>query len=38
MILEAISKLDPQPRRIGGQFIENLIPAGAPDKGNALKI
>jgi trehalose 6-phosphate phosphatase len=38
MILEAISKLNPQPRRIGGQFIENLIPAGAPDKGNALKI
>jgi trehalose 6-phosphate phosphatase len=38
IILEAISKLNPQPRRIGGQFIENLIPAGAPDKGDALKI
>ena len=38
MILEAIRKLNPQPRRIGGQFIENLIPAGAPDKGMALKI
>lgn len=38
IILQAISKLDPQPRRIGGQFIENLIPAGAPDKGDALKI
>lgn len=38
IILHAISKLDPQPRRIGGQFIENLIPAGAPDKGDALKI
>jgi len=37
-ILEAISKLDPQPRRIGGQFIENLLPAGAPDKGIALRI
>ena len=36
-ILEAISKLDPQPRRIGGQFIENLLPAGAPDKGIALR-
>jgi len=38
IILQAISRLDPQPRRIGGQFIENLIPAGAPDKGDALKI
>ncbi len=38
MILNAISKLDPLPRRIGGQFIENLIPEGAPDKGDALKI
>ena len=38
MILEVISKLSPQPRRIGGQFIENLLPAGAPDKGIALKV
>ncbi len=38
MILEAIRKLTPQPRRIGGQFIENLLPAGAPDKGIALRI
>ncbi|MGB5216923.1 MAG: trehalose-phosphatase [Smithella sp.] len=38
MILEAISKLMPQPRRIGGQFIENLLPAGAPDKGIALRL
>jgi trehalose 6-phosphate phosphatase len=38
MIMEAINKLNPQPRRIGGQFIENLIPVGAPDKGDALKI
>jgi trehalose 6-phosphate phosphatase len=37
-ILEAISKLTPQPRRIGGQFIENLLPAGAPDKGIALRV
>lgn len=38
MILEAIGKLTPQPRRIGGQFIENLLPAGAPDKGIALRL
>lgn len=38
MILEAISRLNPPPRRIGGQFIENLLPAGAPDKGVALRI
>lgn len=38
MILKAISKLNPPPRRIGGQFIENLIPEGSPDKGDALKI
>lgn len=38
IILEAINKLNPQTRRIGGQFIENLLPAGAPDKGDAIKI
>jgi len=38
MILQAIDKLDPQPRRIGGKFIENLIPVNAPDKGIALRI
>jgi trehalose 6-phosphate phosphatase len=38
VILEAISQLTPPPRRIGGQFIENLLPAGAPDKGVALKM
>jgi len=38
MILQAIDKLDPQPRRIGGKFIENLLPASAPDKGIAIKI
>lgn len=38
MILQAISKLNPPPRRIGGQFIENLIPDDAPDKGDALRI
>ncbi len=38
MILQAIGKLTPKPRRIGGKFIENLIPEDAPDKGAALKI
>ncbi|KUG21438.1 trehalose-6-phosphate phosphatase [hydrocarbon metagenome] len=38
MILQAIDKLNPKPRRIGGKFIENLIPVSAPDKGIALKI
>jgi trehalose 6-phosphate phosphatase len=38
IILQVISKLYPQPRRIGGQFIENIIPTGAPDKGAALKL
>jgi len=38
MILEAIRQLNPPPRRIGGQFIENLLPAGAPDKGIAIKM
>ncbi len=37
MILQAIRELNPQPRRVGGQFIENLIPEGAPDKGMALR-
>ena len=36
MILDAISRLVPQPRRISGKCIENLIPEGAPDKGVAL--
>jgi len=38
IILQVIGKLDPQPRRIGGQFIENIIPMGAPDKGDAIKL
>jgi trehalose 6-phosphate phosphatase len=37
MILQAICKLVPQPRQIGGKFIENLIPTHAPDKGIALR-
>jgi trehalose 6-phosphate phosphatase len=38
MILSAISRLVPQPRRICGKCIENLIPEGAPDKGIALTL
>ena len=36
LILDAVSRLAPQPRRISGKCIENLIPEGAPDKGIAL--
>ena len=35
-LLAAISRLEPAPRRIGGKFVENLIPRGAPHKGDAL--
>lgn len=38
LILRAIDDLSPQPKRIGGKFIENLIPRDAPDKGMALKL
>jgi trehalose 6-phosphate phosphatase len=38
MILDAIGRLVPQPRRINGKCIENLIPADAPDKGAALRL
>ncbi|HOU52163.1 MAG TPA: trehalose-phosphatase [Smithella sp.] len=37
-ILRVIHDLSPQPRRIGGKYIENLIPREAPDKGMALKL
>lgn len=37
-ILQAVGKLVPQPRRISGKCIENLIPEGAPDKGVALSL
>lgn len=36
LILSAIEKLIPRPRRIGGKCIENLIPENAPDKGFAM--
>ena len=35
-MLAAIALLVPPPRRIGGKFVENLIPQGAPHKGDAL--
>jgi trehalose 6-phosphate phosphatase len=38
LILSAVNQLIPQPRRISGKYIENLIPEGAPDKGIALML
>lgn len=35
-LLAAIARLVPAPRRVGGNFVENLIPRGAPHKGDAL--
>lgn len=35
-LLTAIAGLEPPPRRVGGKFVENIIPAGAPHKGDAL--
>lgn len=35
-ILEAVSRLDPEPRRIPGKFVENVVPRGALHKGEAL--
>jgi trehalose 6-phosphate phosphatase len=36
MILKGIDLLVPQPRRVGGKCVENLLPKGAPDKGMAV--
>ena len=36
MIAEAIETLTPLPRLIGGKCVFNLLPDGAPDKGQAL--
>ncbi|HPX60272.1 MAG TPA: trehalose-phosphatase [Deltaproteobacteria bacterium] len=36
LLLEAISSLNPIPRRVGGKFVENLVPQGAHNKGSAL--
>ena len=37
-ILLATDQLIPVPRRIHGKFVENLLPAHAPDKGSALNM
>jgi trehalose 6-phosphate phosphatase len=36
LILGAIARLTPAPRRISGKFVENLVPSAAADKGVAL--
>jgi trehalose 6-phosphate phosphatase len=35
-LLDAIERLTPAPRRVGGKFVENLLPPEAPHKGEAL--
>lgn len=35
-LLAAIDRLTPVPRRVGGKFVENLLPPEAPHKGEAL--
>lgn len=35
-ILSAIDRLVPPPRPVSGKFVENLVPMGAPHKGDAL--
>ena len=36
LVLNAIGHLVPQPRVVGGKYVENLLPGEAPDKGVAL--
>lgn len=36
LVLSAIGRLVPQPRVVGGKYVENLLPEEAPDKGAAL--
>lgn len=36
-ILDAVSRLVPAPRRVSGKEVENLVPAAAPHKGDALR-
>jgi trehalose 6-phosphate phosphatase len=35
-VIDAIRHLVPQPRVVGGKYVENLLPQKAPDKGTAL--
>jgi trehalose 6-phosphate phosphatase len=37
LIQSAIASLDPSPRVIGGKFVVNLLPRGAPDKFHAVR-
>jgi trehalose 6-phosphate phosphatase len=36
IVLNAIGHLVPAPKVVGGKYVENLLPAEAPDKGTAL--
>ena len=36
LVQRAIAQLVPQPRVVGGKYVENLLPEEAPDKGSAL--
>lgn len=36
MLLRAIGLLAPRPKHVSGKYVENLIPAAAPDKGTAV--
>ncbi|MCE5264585.1 MAG: trehalose-phosphatase [Deltaproteobacteria bacterium] len=36
LVLDVIGQLIPGPRVVGGKYVENLLPAEAPDKGEAL--
>lgn len=36
-ILQAVARLSPSPNRVTGKFVENLIPASAPHKGEAIQ-
>lgn len=35
-IVRAIMRLEPLPRRVGGKYVENVVPGDAPHKGEAL--
>ncbi|MBN1662810.1 MAG: trehalose-phosphatase [Deltaproteobacteria bacterium] len=35
-IMEIIDKLEPSPRRISGKYVENILPRGALNKGDAV--
>jgi len=37
LLLSGIASLIPRPRRMGGKYVENLLPESAPDKGIAIR-